>query len=385
MKATGYAFPWDYLEDPEAATRAIEVGVDAVALAATYHAARVPSPLHPTRRITDIPSSAFYLPTRAGAWWGHRLIPSTPHWLEGNDAFNVAQRELVDVGLDVYAWIVLSHHDELGYANPELVVCNAFDERYPYALCPSHDDVREYCSTLVEETLTSSECRGVVLEACGPMGLDHAGVHDKLDFANFSAIDEELLSLCFCETCRTGFGDFDVDAEDLARSVREHVGTNAPSIEEVLGEELANRVAAYRATLSSNLRRELVERTRGLQPNAVITLHTSARRWATGSFPALGDANELAGLTSVVANCWNPSTADAELRSLSELVSTRLGVGAYLRLDRGWSNEALVTATLRRYVDYGMDELHLYHLGLLTSAGLSAARSVIDQCRELTT
>jgi hypothetical protein len=167
--------------------------------------------------------------------------------------------------------------------------------------------------------------------------------------------------------------------------VREHVGTNAPSIEEVLGEELARLVAAFRGTLSSALRRDLVDRIHVLQPDASVTVHASARRWATGSFPTFGDASSLAGRKSVVANCWHPSSADAELRGLSTLVRDRVGVGAYLRLDRGWSNEALVTATLRRYVEYGMNELHLYHLGLLTSAGFAAARSVIDQCRELTT
>ena len=56
-------------------------------------------------------------------------------------------------------------------------------------------------------------------------------------------------------------------------------------------------------------------------------------------------------------------------------------MGAYLRLDRGWSNEPLVTATLRRYAEYGVSELHLYHLGMLSSAGLTAARTVLETWR----
>lgn len=381
MRAIGYAFPWDFLDTHDAALRAAELGVDVVALAATYHAARVPTPLHPTRRVLDVPRSAMYLPVRVGPWKGHRLIPTSPDWLEENDAFGVAQRSLAQVGLDVDAWVVLTHHDELGYAHPELVVRNAFGEPYPYALCPSHPDVREYCATLIDETLKLSECRGVVLEACGAMGLEHAGVHDKLEFANFTRVDEDLLSLCFCEGCRHGLSLLDVDAADLARRVRDTVGTHAPSLEEALGEEVCERLAAYRGALSSELRQELVEHVKAAQPAARVTVHTSARRWATGSFPALGQATPLSGVAGVVANCWSPSFADAELRALRQAVPARLDVGAYLRLDRGWSNEPLVTATLRRYAEYGVSELHLYHLGMLSGAGLTAARSVLETWR----
>jgi hypothetical protein len=381
VKATAYAFPWDFLGDEESAPRVAALGADVVALAATYHSARVPTPLSGTHRVIDVPRSAMYLPVRVGTWRGHRLVPSAPDWLDEKDSFNVAQRRLAEEGLEVDAWIVLTHHDELGYANPDLVVRNAFGEPYPYALCPSHPDVREYCSTLVDETLKLTECRGVVLEACGPMGVEHGGVHDKLEFANFTEADEELLSLCFCEGCRVGLGALNVDADELARHVRERVGTGAPSLEEALGEELSSRVAGYRATLTSDLRGELIEHVTAIKPEARVTVHTSARRWATGSFPALGDPALLQGVSSVVANCWSPSTADAELHSLSDAVSKHIAVGAYLRLDRGWSNEALVTATLRRYVAYGLDELHLYHVGMLSEHGLTMAGGVIDEWR----
>jgi hypothetical protein len=380
VKATGYAFPWDFVDDQEAALRAAELGVDVVALAATYHSARVPAPLHPSRRVLDVPRSAMYLPVRVGPWKGHRLIPNTPDWLEANDSFIVAQRRLSEVGLDVDAWIVLTHHDELGYAHPDLVVRNAFGEPYPYALCPSQPDVREYCATLIDETLKLTECHGVVLEACGVMGVEHGGVHDKLEFAHFTSVDEDLLSLCFCDGCRAGLAHVNLDAEDLARRVRDAVGTNAPSLEEALG-DVSEPLAAYRGTLTSELRRELVDHVHAVKPAAKIAVHTSARRWATGSFPALGDASDLSGVSSVVANGWSPSSADTELRSLRKAVPPRLNVGAYLRLDRGWSNEPLVTATLRRYADYGVSELHLYHLGMLSRAGLSVARSLIETWR----
>jgi hypothetical protein len=50
-------------------------------------------------------------------------------------------------------------------------------------------------------------------------------------------------------------------------------------------------------------------------------------------------------------------------------------------MDQGWSNESLTAATIGQYVEVGMDELHLYHLGLLSREGIEAARHVIDFAR----
>ena len=383
MNVTGYAFPWDYVDDADAARRASELGVDVVALAATYHASRTVSPLHPTRRVTEVPRSSCYVPIREGAWRGRRLAPSAPKWLEVPNAFGLAQHALMEEGLAIDAWIVLTHHDELGYANPDVVVRNAFGDVYPYALCPQVEEVREYCLTLVEEVLTASQCRGVVLEACGPMGFEHGSVHDKSEFANWTSTDEALLSLCFCEACRLGLAQFGIDVDDLARIVRDAVGTDAPTLEAALGSDLASEVGKYRSKLSTQLRLLIVERVRELQPDAAITLHGSASIWATGSFPTTGDADTLSGIDTTVARCWDATSAEEELTALNDLVAGARSVGAYLRMDQGWADESTVAKRFSRYIEAGMDELHLYHLGLLSRHGLGATREVIDLARRI--
>ena len=382
MNITGYSYPWDYLGDPDAAPRAVDLGVDVVALAASYHATRVISPLHPTRFSTDVPYSACYAPLREEAWRDHRLTPRAPSWLDRENSFASAQRRLADVGLVVDAWIVLTHYDDVGYEHPDLVVRNAFDEAYPYALCPQAEDVHEYCLTLVTEILRTTNCRGVVLEACGPMGLHHSGVHDKSEFARLRATDEQLLSICFCRSCQLGLHERGVDERDLARHVRDAVGTNATSLEEALGDELASEVATYRVALATTLRQALVERVRREQPGATVTLHASPQRWATGSFSPVGDGATLIGVTTTVANCWDASTAEAELRALHDLARGRSTLGGYVRVDQGWSDDTLVDETIRRYVDAGMEELHLYHLGLLSRTSLIAAQRVVAAFRK---
>ncbi len=156
MSVTGYAFAWDYLDDPDAVVRTRELGVDVVALAASYHAARVVNTFHPTRRVTEIPYSAFYGTRREDAWRGHRLTPRRPRGWVATTPSRRRRNSSRSEGFDVDAWIVLTHLDDPEFSDLELVERNAYGEPYPYALCPASEDVREYCLTLVEETLRSA-------------------------------------------------------------------------------------------------------------------------------------------------------------------------------------------------------------------------------------
>jgi hypothetical protein len=380
VRAVGYSYPWDYADDPEAAQRALDVGVDAVAIAASYHATRAARPLSPTRRLLEVPASACYVPVREEVWRGHRLRPSAPTWSDDTDLFATAERRVTQVGLDVEAWVVLTHHDQLGREHPDLAVRNAFGDLYSYALCPKAPDVRDYCVTLVEEIVRSSSCPGIVLEACGPMGLDHASLHDKSEFARWTTTQQQLLSICFCDACLRALADRGIDGNRLGQLVRDGVDSGADSVEESLGTELAGAVASYRGSLSAQLRQEIVQRAHDVREVAV-TVHASGDRWSTGAFPALGDAGTFAGVTSAVANCWDGRRAAAELSALARVVGERCRLGAYLRLDHGW-DAPTIEATVNDYVRARVSELHLYHLGLLSRSGLDTARRVVSAGRE---
>ena len=377
MKVVGYCAPWDYLDDPGAAQRARDVGVNVVALAASYHASRIASPLHPSRRVMEIAQSALYLPVRQDVWRGHRLIPQQPSWTKETDLFGSARQQLIGEGLDVDAWVVLTHNDDLGQGNPDLVARNAYGESYSYALCPSAPDVRDYCLTLVRE-VTAMTNGGLVLEAWGHMGVDHASQHDKIDFASWSATSKQLLSLCFCHACRDGIVDAGIDVDEFARQVRSGVDDGASSVCDALGEDLTTAVLSLRNRQARQLRDDLVETIRSQRSEAAITLHTSASDWATGSFPALGEVDKPMGVTTVVANCWNPSTSENELSSLHALVDGSCGIGGYVRLDQGWSYQEQVADRIGHYGDAGMTEAHLYHLGLLSQVGIDAAARVAN-------
>jgi hypothetical protein len=371
VSTTGYAYPWDYLNDEEAATRAASLGIDVSAVAATYHATRVATPLHPTRRVTEIPHSAAYFALRDEIWRGQRLQPHPPVGWIGPDSFEHARDRLSREGLAVDGWVVLTHDDSLENSSRDLLVRNAYGESYSYALCPRYDDVRDYCRTLVQEVLRVGGLRGIVLEASGAMGLDHGGTHDKVGMAGWNSIERQLLSICFCGACEVALSNVGVDPVDLSRTIREELARGVTSMEDGLG-DYASGVAQYRVSLATALQHELMEAARAIDPSATLTVHASANPWATGSFPA-SSPEVLANATCAVANCWNPQDGVDELGGLSPMTKE---LGAYLRLDHEWDH---VDDDLARFASLGVRELHLYHLGLMSAASAESAARIVSR------
>jgi hypothetical protein len=308
--------------------------------------------------------------------------PPAPAWDPNGDSFGGAHGQLVKQGLQVEAWIVLTHNSALGRAHPDLVVRNAFGDILPYALCPAAEDVRSYCLTLVEEVLRSAPVQGVVLEACGPMGMDHAGKHDKTEFAGWDEVRRALLSLCFCQACGTRYAAAGVDRDRLAQVVRGGVDAGTGTLEECLGDGLAAAVAAVRTGIARQLRELLVTGCRSVDPSIRVTMHGSSDPWATGSFATLQPA--VGGeIDAVVANCWDPAAGGGRIVGLRALAAPGTDVGGYLRLDHGWPAGETTDRRLREYLASGMSELHLCHLGLLGRQGLETMRRVIDTARGL--
>ncbi len=373
MSVVGYVYPWDFDGDPEAAARAAALGLDRVAIAATYHASRTVSPLHPTRRVREVPTSAAYVALRPEVWRGRRLVPKAPSWPGGANEFAAAAEVASRAGLEVAAWVVVSHHDELGAANPDLVVRNAFGEPYSYGLCPRSPEVLEYAVTLVREVVATTNVASLVLEACGPMGLSHGGVHDKVEFAAYDAVADDLMSICFCATCARDLDAGGLGADELARAIRHGVDERPGSLELILGEERARALRAFRAETAASLQRAVLDAVAETRPGVAVTLHGSAIPGATGSFPEVG-RDVLGRLDAVVANAWDERMARAEIEGLVALGEAATPVGAYLRLDRDETSPETLVATYR---DAGVTQWHLYHLGLATREDLERAARVV--------
>ena len=372
-----YLYPWDVVGDPSAPGRLADLGVQAVALAASYHSTRAATPYHPAHRVLDVPHPAFYLPIRPSSW--ARLVPAAPTWTPA-DAYLQARDALKAAGLQVHAWTVLTHNSHLGTANPDLVVRNAFGDPYPYALCPAHEDVIEYCERMVQEILEVGEPDGLILEACGPMGFGHQSVHEKTSGADWTPVDADLLSLCFCTNCAPRYPEptaaavrAAIDRTSQANPTTENATASSPTpgtIESALG-NLTDEVREIRVALSTTLRQRLTTLTRTIAPNTPITLHANPDPWATGAFAPLPTGEPNADV--LVANCWgDPATDAIRLARLKELTTPGQRVGAYvLALPPRPADPYVLLDHLRTYAKAGASEFHLYHAGLASPQRLT--------------
>ncbi|WP_113699599.1 hypothetical protein [Nonomuraea lactucae] len=368
-----YAYPWDIVGDPSAAERIAGLGVEAVALAAGYHATRAATPHHPDHRVLDVPYAALYLPVRPSSWG--RLAPLTPTWT-APDAYLLARDALRSAGLQVHAWTVLTHNSALGNANPDLVVRNAFGDPYPHALCPAFEDVQDYCGRLVREVLTVGGPDALILESCGPMGFGHQSTHEKTAGADWTSTDGDLMSLCFCTACAPRYP---AGTRERVRAAIDTPG-NHPSVEDALG-PLADEVRAVRVDLSASLRRRLLATARETTPEVPITVHADPDPWAAGSFAALPEGEP--GADVLVASCWGePATDAARLARLTELSGPDQRVGAYvLGLPPRPADAEALADLLRTYAKAGASEFHLYHAGLASSRRLAAMTEALRLTR----
>lgn len=356
VRLAGHAYPWDVNGDPGFADRVRDHGLEWVTLAAAYHSTRAATPMHPGRQLVDAHSAALYRPVRPQAWRG-RLTPIAADWLPEADPFGQAARLLRRSGLRVSAWIVLTHNTRLGRAHPDVTVVNCFGERYPYALCPAQEEVRDHAATLAAEALHDVEVDGVSLEACGQLGLTHLGQHEKTDDA-WTPQAQQALSVCCCPACQAGWRAAGLDPAEVVARLRAVVRSGS-----ALDPLIATEILAVRHAAADRLREAVLHRVRPAAPDAEITLHGHPDPWATGASPGL-TPTAAADVDAVLVPCWpvSPASAAAVAQTV-DLVPASATVDAYLTVLPPAGADAVV-AHGQRLVAAGARRLSLYHLGL---------------------
>ncbi|SDK44040.1 hypothetical protein SAMN04488074_105448 [Lentzea albidocapillata subsp. violacea] len=370
VKSVVHAYPWDLIGDPDAVARYQDLGIDAIALAASYHTVRAATPLHPSHRMVDARHAAFYLPVRSAKYG--RLVPAEPSWVDGSGSFGAAAALVRAAGLPVYAWTVLTHNSRLGDLHPDVTVVNAFGDRYPYALCTAQPDVVEYTSVLVSEVLELGAPDGIILEACGPLGFFHGGHHEKTDGTDWNAVQQKLLSLCFCSACTALYADPDA----LREAVRAGVDRGASSVEEALG-ALAEDVQAVRTGVVRSLRQRLVSEIRAAAPSIRVGMHVTADPWGTGPFATVAGGVD-ADVDVLTTMCWpGPEIAVPGIEALRAAAPDTRIAAYVLGLPPKPADGAALSKEWLAYVDAGVEEFHLYHGGLASAARLEALREAV--------
>ncbi|HEX3792590.1 MAG TPA: hypothetical protein VHW44_32315 [Pseudonocardiaceae bacterium] len=376
MRVTGYAYPWDVLDDPGFLDRVADLGVDEVAVAASYHAARAATPWQHDRTAVIAAHAAIYRPVRESAWAGQVLRPSYAGWVAEPDAAGAAVRRLIEAGVPVAPWLVLTHNSLLGNSFPEFSGQNCFAERYPWALCPSRPEVRQYAATLAGECVRELDAHTVILESCGPMGAVHQHIHEKTD-AVWAPATARLLSICCCPACTEGWTMAGLDVGRtvalLAAEVRRLIGTGDLGLTaDELPAEVSAGLLAARQRAVDELRAGVLA---ALGSPERVVLHGSPDPWATGALPGL-TPTAAGDVRSVVVQCWQPGQASLDAVRRTAAGST-VDIGAYVT---GVAAQPVgdIAGYVRDLAAAGATELHLYHLGLAGPARLDDLRAAVQ-------
>lgn len=378
MWVTGYSYPWDVADDPGFAERAVEIGVDEVAIAASYHSTRAATPFQASRTAVVAEKAGLYRPVRDQVWGGRNLRPAPGPWMDrSQDKVADAVSVVRDAGLRTALWVVLTHNSALGTAHPDRSVRNCFGENYAWALCPAHEDVREYAATLAAEAVRDLRPDTVILESCGQMGAVHQHMHEKTDAVWAPAV-ARLLSICCCSACTTAWRRAGLDPERITGMLREQVRTimatgDLGASADGLPEEISAALLRTRQQHTDALRAAVLAE---VGSAGRVILHASADPWATGALPGLTPFT-AGDIDAIVLPGWQVGLGSLDaVRQTRASVPESVDVGSYVT-----AVAPMPVTDIQGYVRdlhaAGAGELHLYHLGLAGPARLPYLRDAV--------
>jgi hypothetical protein len=372
MRAGTFVYPWDVVGDPVAPDLLAGLGVGQVTLASAYHSTRALTPRHPRHRIVTAEYAAVLYPPDGDRWAGRGLRPyEAGEWAPG-DAYGEAADALAGAGLEVHSWVVLAHNSRMGAEHPETSVVNAYGDRYPWAPCIAQPDVRTHLVELAVEAAVRPGAAGTELESCGWYGFAHLHAHDKTAGVALGDREQYLISLCFCRSCREGYGEEGADPDALAAAVRGALepvwaGVAAGSLGAFEAPALAWRLRCARA-----LQEAAVAAVRAAAPPGFrVLLHADPHPHRCGANVGTDPAHVLALADGVVT----PAALVAPFAAHAA-PDTVLAANFPVVTGMGGSPSTLIEDA-KRAASEGATELRLYHAGLASDADLAAVREAL--------
>lgn len=373
VRAGAFVYPWDVDGDPAAPGLLAELGIAQVTLAAAYHSTRALTPRHPAHRIVTAEHAAVLYPPDPDRWAGRPLRPyPAGEWAPG-DAFGRAAEALAATGLEVHSWVVLAHNSRLGAEHPETSVVNAYGDRYPWAPCIARPEVRALLVDLAAEAAVRPGAAGTELESCGWYGLAHLHAHDKTGGVALGEREQYLMSLCFCPSCRQGYGDGGADPDELAAAVRaalEPVWTGSGPAGGLGAAEAP--ALAWRAGTARAFQEAAVAAVRAAAPPGFrVLLHADPDPYRCGADSGTDPVHVLGLADGVVAR--PPRVAEFAVHARP---GTVLAANLSVVTGMGGAPDRLA-GTAERVLDAGATELRLYHAGLASDEDLAAVRTAL--------
>ncbi len=373
-------YAWDLAEHgtSNAVQSFVDMGLDTVSIAGTYHAGKFLRPQGKNGKV--------YFPEDGTAYFRHddarygAIKPQPNSLLTQTDIL----RELCEnSAVATNVWLVLLHNTTLGMQHPDCVVRNAFGDPYFYNLCPSAPAARTYAIGLATDVTESYPVSGISLEAPGFTPYAH-GYHHEMSFVRQNAWFEGYMGLCFCHHCVAHAAGQGIDAEALKRRVARDLANYLDSDvdlpqdmalafwqADVQGDEDLQAYLRFRSGQVTSLVAEIRDRVR---KDANVAVIPSVARPTGGAWYEGSDLRALSKATGVIEACFYEPSADriaADLFDLKLRVAADTTIRGILRPSfPDIDNKAEFLAAIDLLVSGGVTDLAFYNWGHLRRRNL---------------
>lgn len=205
-------------------------GVDGLAVATSYHAARDLHPHARGRRVRHLPPG-IWLPIDEQLWATSAIMPQVAADDETAGAIGALVEEARRAERTIDGWTIFLHADRQGPTATVGAERNVFGDIYPEQLCPAQAESRAYAQTLARAVIQAG-MPTVIAESLHYHGLEHGLHHERFLFEPGEVV-RFLLGLCLCDACCTAASSEGVDSDrfrvEVARIVQATFDTGEPA------------------------------------------------------------------------------------------------------------------------------------------------------------
>jgi hypothetical protein len=372
MEISTMAYPWDVarLGPGTVLDELSAVGVDRIAVAATYHPIDTFSP-RTRERLYSVSAGAVLFGPRPGRYG--RITPPPYADPAPAGAWSELPEAAAQRGIALDAWVIGLFQPWIARDFPDCARVLATGEPLSSGACPAAPDVQDYLEALLVDLVDRAAPRTIRLEGVGFRGFDHGWTRPRI-LHPLNAAAEWLLRLCFCPTCTGRARARGIDVDGLRGRVLDrldqalgHLGSPRTTIDAWIAqdEELAGFVAD-RADVVLGLIRRLVS---SVPVEIVLTM--------------LLDDSDLPGeptldaLLDTAAGVMVVLPERAELGRRARRLADRGGdakrvVGLVIPVGAGRDRASHFDTSVAAGVELPVDELALYNFGLLDPTEFAA-------------
>ncbi len=362
--------------------RVLQLGLNTITLACSYHAGKFISVKN--KRIIFPKDGCLYFPMT----WNGVIQPEMSELAQTDLLGALCKRDDISVN----AWTVLLHNTHLGQRYPQFTAHNIFGDSYPYSLCPSHPEVRDYAIEVCAQLSKNYALQSLCLESPGWLPYVH-GYHHEFAQVKPNPWLEAMLGLCFCKSCVHDASASGLDMAGLQKRLKKRVTDFLTSPIEP-SPDMAAAWLARDCSEDDDLRAflkwrcgvvtSLVRDIKGQVDTQVVVIPTIQKPHAASFFEGshLKDLAEVSDGLEAPVYQNNPSSILADAWDVIRSVGDVTKVRCIIRPGHpDLSSSAEVAETVLGLQSLGIKDLSFYNYGLLRPHNLRWMQDALMQER----